>query len=60
MMMTNDWDYDEMPSVCQCQRERNEMRKEEQEGGGWRWGRYSRIWIRKGWMEVERGVVRHR
>lgn len=34
LMMTNDWDYDEMPSVCQCQREKNEMGKEEQEGGG--------------------------
>lgn len=39
MMMINDQDYDEMPSMCQCQREKNEMRKEGQEGDGWQWER---------------------
>lgn len=35
MLMMNDWDYDEMPSMCQCQREKYEMRKEGQKVDGW-------------------------
>lgn len=58
MMKMNDWDYDETPSICQRQGEKNE-RKEGQEGNGRQWGRYSMIWIRKELMEDERGVVRH-
>ncbi len=28
-----DWGYDEMPGMCQHQREKNKMRKEGQEAG---------------------------
>lgn len=35
MVMMNDWDYDEMPGMCQRQREKDKMRKEGQERGGW-------------------------
>lgn len=34
VMMTNDLDYDEMPTMCQCQREKNEG-KQRSTRGGW-------------------------
>lgn len=59
-MMMNDWDYDEMPSMWQCQGEKNMMRKEGLEGGWIVVGKGTvEYGLGKGLMEVERGVVRH-
>lgn len=52
-MMMNDWDYDVVPSLCRCYREKNETRKAVQQRDGWR----CRIWIRRGLMRGEKGLI---
>lgn len=42
----NDWDYDVTPNMCQYQREKNETRKELQEGDGWDCG-----------LQISRGLM---